>query len=132
MASAPDAMSGSSDKTILYVIGSLDLGGAEAHLVSLTPRLKRHGWQPILYCLTHTGAQAAELANSGVEVMGPPFDVYQGARWRPIRALAIALSAIKLFWVLVRRRPAIAHFFCHWRTRSALPQRSWLRHRSAS
>jgi glycosyltransferase involved in cell wall biosynthesis len=104
-------MSGPSGKPILYVVGSLDLGGAETHLVSLTPRLMSHGWQPILYCLTHTGTQAAELASRGVEVVGPPLTVHRAGRWRFTQAFALALSVLKLLWLLLLRRPTVAHFF---------------------
>jgi glycosyltransferase involved in cell wall biosynthesis len=37
--------------------------------------------------------------------------VHRGGRWRFTQAIALALSVIKLLWVLVRWRPAVAHFF---------------------
>ncbi len=96
------------EQSILFVIGSLDIGGAERHLASITPRLKQRGWQPTIYCLTAPGGQAAEVQRAGVEVIGPPLTAARGPLFK---ALAITLSCLKLFGVLIWRRPRIAHFF---------------------
>ena len=45
-------------RKILYIIGSLDLGGAERHLALITPRLKQLGWQPVIYCISRRGIQS--------------------------------------------------------------------------
>ena len=97
-------------KTILYVIGSLDLGGAERHLALIAPRLRRLGWQPTIYCLTRLGAQSSEIERCGVAVIGPPWDS-SGRGQRILRSLKLLASCMKLLGVIVRRRPRIAHFF---------------------
>jgi glycosyltransferase involved in cell wall biosynthesis len=97
---------GSTD--IVYVIGSLELGGAERHLTQIVPRLKKLGWTPVIYCLTHRGVQAEQLAQHGIEVVGPPFE--RGGT-RALRSFRLLVSSMKLFGLLLRRRPAIAHFF---------------------
>lgn len=94
---------------ILYVIGSLDLGGAERHLAQITPALRNAGWTPTIYCLTHRGAQYAELERQGVSVIGPPYE-YK-ARGQLIRLLALIASCAKLLGILLLRRPSIIHFF---------------------
>ena len=94
---------------ILYVIGSLDLGGTEHHLAQLAPALKRRGWTPVIYCLSRRGVLAKPLQMQGVEVIGPPFDYAE--RTAPIKALGLLASCIKLLGILLRRRPTIAHFF---------------------
>ncbi|MEC9369121.1 MAG: hypothetical protein VX871_10580, partial [Pseudomonadota bacterium] len=53
------------------VIGSLDVGGAESHVVRIVPRLKSLGWNPVVYCLSHRGKLAPSLADAGIEVLGP-------------------------------------------------------------
>jgi glycosyltransferase involved in cell wall biosynthesis len=98
------------EQSILYVIGSLDIGGAERHLASITPRLKQCGWQPTIYCLTGLGGQAAEVQRAGVTVVGPPLTL-TAAPGTLFKALAIALSCLRLFGVLMWRRPRIVHFF---------------------
>jgi glycosyltransferase involved in cell wall biosynthesis len=97
------------NRTILYVIGSLDLGGSERHLALISPRLRKLGWRVCVFCLTHEGTQAAELKAEGVEIIGPPLGSVQGRR--SIGALRLALSSFKLLAIMVRRRPAIVHFF---------------------
>lgn len=95
--------------SILYVIGSLEIGGSERHLSLIAPRLKQMGWQPVIYCLTHRGVLADKLRREDVEVIGPPFEAI--GRSTPIRALSLMMSVCRLFGIMLRRRPRIAHFF---------------------
>jgi glycosyltransferase involved in cell wall biosynthesis len=97
------------DRTILYVIGSLDLGGSERHLALILPRLRKLGWRVCVFCLTHEGTQAADLMAEGVEIIGPPLGSLRGRHF--LGALRLALSSIKLLTIMIRRRPAIVHFF---------------------
>lgn len=95
---------------ILYVIGSLDIGGTERHLSLIAPRLKRLGWEPIVYCIARRGAQADAVEKAGVEVIGPPFEqnrpkIAGGKFVYPI------LSCLRLFKLLLFRRPRFVHFF---------------------
>lgn len=94
---------------ILYVVGSLDVGGSERHLSLITPGLKAAGWRPVIYCITHRGGLADGLQREGVDIIGPPL------RWpapsKVLRLTALLASAAKLFTLFIRRRPAIAHFF---------------------
>lgn len=94
---------------ILYVIGSLDLGGTERHLAQLAPLLKRQGWSLAIYCLTHSGIQRANLDREGITVIGPPVEIKTTLRL--IRFLGLLTSCIKLFCILIRARPRIVHFF---------------------
>jgi hypothetical protein len=95
---------------ILYVIGSLDLGGSERHLSLIAPRLKRSGWHPVIYCLTHRGVQADKVAREGVEVIGPPLEA--SGRPAAIRALYLMLSVLRLFGVMLTRRPRSRNSSC--------------------
>ena len=96
---------------ILYVIGSLDVGGTERHLVLLAPQLKRMGWEPVIYCLTGPGQQASQVRQAGVPVISAPFPIVSGQGWLAARALKLALSGLKLLWLMLSTRPQIAHFF---------------------
>lgn len=93
---------------ILYVIGSLDLGGAERHLVQIAPALKKMGWTPTIYCLTHCGVQSTELERQGITVIGPPVNINAVSF---LRSLALIASCVKLLGILIRHRPRIVHFF---------------------
>ena len=54
---------------VLYVIWSLEIGGAEKLVVSLAEGVNRERFQPIVCCLNHPGALAGELASNGVPVV---------------------------------------------------------------
>lgn len=94
---------------ILYVIGSLDLGGSERHLAVVTPGLRRRGFRPLIYCLSHRGAQADQLEKDGVEIAGPWLACNEGPNWR--KRTCLALSALRLFGLMLTRRPRFVHFF---------------------
>ncbi len=100
---------GSDSIDLLYVIGSLDLGGTERHLAQLAPLLKKTGWSLAIYCLTHSGVQRAELERKGVVVIGPPIELK--TKQRLFRFFALLASCLKLLTVLLRTRPRIVHFF---------------------
>ncbi|MBZ0148929.1 MAG: glycosyltransferase [Pseudorhodoplanes sp.] len=94
---------------ILYVVGSLDIGGTERHLVQVAPLLKKNGWSLAIYCLTHSGVQRAELEQQGITVIGPPVELR--AKSRLVRFIGLWISCIKLLTILARTRPQIVHFF---------------------
>jgi len=96
--------------TILYVIGSLDLGGAERHVAALAPQLKKRGWQPVIYCLTARGSQADAIAGSGVPVLGPRWEM-AGGQTAVGKFFRLIASSLRLLTVMLKQRPDIAHFF---------------------
>ena len=99
-----------SARIILYIIGSLELGGAERHLAFVAPQLKLRGWEPAIYCLTARGSQADEVELTGVKVVGPRWETGKGqtAVGKSFRLLA---SSVRLFVLLLSQRPRIVHFF---------------------
>ncbi len=97
-------------KKILYIIGSLDLGGAERHLSLVAPRLKQLGWEPTIYCISRRGVQADVVERAGVAVIGPPWD--GGSRQTFFgKPLGLFASCLKLLKILLLERPQIVHFF---------------------
>ncbi|MEE9587870.1 MAG: glycosyltransferase [Hyphomicrobiaceae bacterium] len=96
---------------ILYVIGSLDVGGTERHLARIAPRLAQRGWEISIYCLTHRGIQADAVARGGVNVIAPSAGPARPNASRLQRLYRLTLTASKLLTVLTRQRPQIVHFF---------------------
>ncbi|EFO33531.1 glycosyl transferase, group 1 family [Roseibium sp. TrichSKD4] len=94
---------------LLFVIGSLDYGGAERHLVRILPGLAKT-WDITVFTLSHPGAQADELRAKGVKVrsswLGPKKNT--GRFYRSIRQLG-AVSALVCH--LLVERPKIVHYF---------------------
>lgn len=100
-----------SPRPIIYVIGSLHVGGAEQHLTQIIPRLDRARWKPVVCCLTERGKLAEGLSAAGFEVIARPVVRRSGGASR-VRSLARLAETIFWLWQVMRRfRPAIAHFF---------------------
>lgn len=93
---------------ILYIIGSLDLGGAERHLALITPRLKKLGWQPLIYCISRRGVQSEQLERDGVTVIGPPWES-SASQPLVLKWIQLLASSIKFFVILLAQRPQIVH-----------------------
>ena len=90
---------------ILYIIGTLDLGGAERQLVALAKGLDRSRFLPLVFCLTATGPLAADLEEAGIEAKC--FGLRGLKVWRnPIR---IARYLLALFTDLKKEEPEIVH-----------------------
>lgn len=52
-------------RSVCFVIGDLDVGGAERHLTQITPALKQRGCAPFVYVTTHKGKLAPQLEAMG-------------------------------------------------------------------
>ncbi len=92
---------------LTVVIGSLDRGGAEWHLLQVLPRLAAHNFTVEVFCLHHRGELAAEMERRGVSVSGPE----QVSTLLPKRILYVLFCSFILFFHLLKRRPDIVHFF---------------------
>ena len=98
--------------SILYVINNLDSGGTERHLLRILPRLAAAGLSPSVYTITHRGALAPQFTAQGIPVIEPPLAGLARRLPRPLRRVAILpVSALFLFFVLIRMRPRVVHFF---------------------
>jgi glycosyltransferase involved in cell wall biosynthesis len=99
------------DLDIFFVIGSLQIGGAERHLLQITPELRRNGFKLCIYCLSRRDVLASQFEAQGVDVIAPPFASLKNASPRCLRPLFLFLSLCKLWWELKRRHPVLCHFF---------------------
>ena len=96
--------------TIMYVINSLEVGGAERHLVQLVENLDRSRFQPMVCTMAPSGVLAPRLRAQGVTVLQPPLADYLYRRKWP-RRMMHAASWLWLIFVMLRLRPAIVHAF---------------------
>jgi glycosyltransferase involved in cell wall biosynthesis len=89
---------------ILFITSSLDVGGTERHLASISGVLRARGWDVAVYCTSGDGQFAEVLRRSGVHVIVP---------WRKLGRglLRLPVAAVHLFGVLLKRRFAIVHCF---------------------
>ena len=92
---------------ISYVIGSLDLGGAEGQLVALARGLDPERFEPSIWCLSHPGPLAFEAHQAGIRV--------HDLRMEGLRLARSPLETIRRLGQFVRglqeERPHIIHGF---------------------
>jgi glycosyltransferase involved in cell wall biosynthesis len=97
---------------VLVVIGSLDVGGAEMHLLQVLPALAARGFEIAVHTLTGRGALADRFEASGIRVVAPPGSGAGpragGFAGRVARAV---LAGLSLAWFLRAWKPEIVHFF---------------------
>ena len=99
---------------ILYVIGSLEVGGAEQHLLRVAGALAARGWQPTVFALNPGGPLTQAFQAAGVSVQGValPAKLIRMLRHRRVIAwTGLFASMLALAWAYWRTRPQITHFF---------------------
>lgn len=99
---------------ILYVIGSLEVGGAEQHLLRIASALAARGWRPFVFALTPGGPLTQALQAAGVPVLGVRLPQWLVRLVRHRRVLAwtgLLASMLALAWYYWRIRPQVTHFF---------------------
>ncbi len=92
---------------VAYVIGTLDVGGAESQLVTLARGLDPHRFVPSVYCLSDEGVLAGPLRDRGIPVHNLGMRGLHLAR-SPLKA---AVRVGRLFSMLADARPDIVHGF---------------------
>src|SRR6476660_3602885 len=99
-----------SNHRLLVVTESLGVGGTESHLIRTLPRLAESGWGVVTFCLTERGKRAGQVEAAGVGVcVAPQLAKRKGSFLR--YPAHVTLAANKLYWLMRRWRPQIAHFY---------------------
>ena len=96
-------------RRILFVLGSLTLGGTETQLVLLASGLKARGWVVDVFPLEKSGVLVDQLERAGVRVLDGGYQHATGTKIGRMARL-IACEA-RLFWHVLRSRPDIVHGF---------------------
>lgn len=99
---------------LLYVIGSMEVGGAEQHLLRVSTGLCARGFQPEVFALTIGGPLTRAFLEGGVPVHGVALPGWACRILRSERTIARAgllYSAVAFWWLLWRSRPQVVHFF---------------------
>lgn len=97
-------------RRILFVIPTLDIGGAERQLVALATRLVENGGDVFVYSLAGRGALEGELEHSKATVITPPSGRGGNSGLRLNRFLRQMALPLHLLFVLLKIRPVIVHF----------------------
>ena len=97
-------------REVLFVIGSLQVGGTEMHLSMIARELVQRGYAVTVYNLTGTGILGDAMSEAGVRIVGPPVKSMTG-KLKILNPVFLGLSSLKLFLILLFQRPKIVHFF---------------------
>jgi glycosyltransferase involved in cell wall biosynthesis len=97
-------------KTIEFIIGSLEVGGAERHLSQVLPALKNMGFLIKVHVLSDKAPLKPIFDNACIEVyLGPNLD------WVPLtflrRPISLFISLTRLILNFLKNRKAIRHVF---------------------
>src|ERR1700687_629484 len=94
---------------ILFVVGSLMVGGTEIQLALLAEQLKIRGWSVDVFPLEKSGALVERLERVGIHVCNGE---YASTRRTRIGALfSLVVCEARLVWRLLQSRPDIVHGF---------------------
>ena len=101
------------DRSILFVIGSLGIGGAERHVTNVAIALKRRGWAPAIFVMSSGGPLSAVLEQNAVPIHAAviPRWVDNIANDRLRARIGLVMTAWALWMLLWRSRPQVLHFF---------------------
>jgi hypothetical protein len=94
---------------ILFVVGSLAVGGAESQLVMLAERLKMRGWSIIVFPLVRSGPLLRQLEQAGIDVTDGGYN--PGSATRIGTFINLCVCQARLIWCLLRARPDVVHGF---------------------
>lgn len=95
---------------LLYIIGTLDVGGAEGQLIQLVTHLDPQRFEPVVCSLTSSGPHHRTLDAAGISVTIVGF---KGLRvFRHPLQVATELSGLVRF--IQREQPTIVHGFLFW------------------
>lgn len=101
-------MSRRGPRRILFVIGSLAVGGTERQLVLLASRLHARGWNVSVIAMEKTGPLVAALEATGVRVIDGG---YRSEAASYVKGPLLALSAIRVLFHALVLRPDVIHSF---------------------
>jgi L-malate glycosyltransferase len=98
---------------LLFVIGTLEVGGAETQLVELICRLNRERFDPALCCLGETGPLAPRVEASGARIYALRFKGFKQRSY--VASFPHVLRTLWRFWRTIRKeRPEILHAMLFW------------------
>lgn len=95
---------------VLFIIGTLELGGAERQLAHLALGLDRTQFDPSVCCIFTAGPLASVLESGGVPVVNLSL---QGSRLRR-RPWTIPAQALRLLAAMRAIRPDVVHGYLYW------------------
>ena len=100
-------------KKILFMIGSLEYGGAEIHISKLLPELKKIGYEVTLLTLSDKGDLKKKLLTDKINLKFPVFkNLNQRSFFNKfLITINLFFSFLYICFFSLKNRDAILHFF---------------------
>lgn len=98
-------------REVLVIIGELNVGGAENHLLQILPKINTPETPVSLYTLSRKGKLAGELESLGVKVNTVPLSKILPRLGWIAKPILLLLTSAKLSFLMLVKRPAVVHFF---------------------
>lgn len=92
---------------VMYVIGSMEVGGAERHLLEVIRHLDRSRFEPVLCCISGSGALEPAFRQTGIKI---GVFAFKGIRKR----LSFLWELWRIFSFVLRERPDVVHAYLYW------------------
>ncbi len=91
---------------LIIVIGSLEQGGCETHLLQVLPLLSRRGYDVRVFLLSSVGALGNDMERAGVRLIRPWIEVSDRRKNFPIfRIIRLLLISVQFLCFSLRFRP---------------------------
>ena len=97
--------------SILYIVGNLDIGGTECHIVRLLPLLDRRKFNITVFCILGEGTLSYVLKNNDIQVSSPISSAIWNRSGINQKIIILINSIIVLIKYLNKNRPDIVHYF---------------------
>jgi glycosyltransferase involved in cell wall biosynthesis len=98
---------------VIYLAGTLDIGGAEMQIAQSAIRLNRQQFSPLVCCQTREGVLSTELRAAGIPVTSFGFQG-TGPRYSPLAPLRMIKITLSLAHYFRQVRPNIVHCYLFW------------------
>lgn len=96
-------------RRVLFVLGSLAVGGTETQLALLAEGLTMRGWAVEIFLLEKSGALIERLEQAGVQVSDGGYATGRGPKIGKL--VSVIGCELRLFWRALRSRPDVMHGF---------------------
>jgi glycosyltransferase involved in cell wall biosynthesis len=93
---------------ILFVVGSMTLGGAEGQLAMLAEHLKVRGWMVDVFLLEKSGLLVKQLRQAGIPMRDGGYRSH-GNKFR--KSISLCICQARLIWRLLWSRTDVVHGF---------------------
>jgi glycosyltransferase involved in cell wall biosynthesis len=100
-------------RKILYIIGTLDIGGAERHLVEVVKHIDKSRFSPYVCTLVDGGALRSEIENAGIPLYSVDFRGLR-SKYDPFSLWNLLKKLIRLYHFMREQQFAIVHGYLFW------------------